>query len=224
MAKRISLILMGPPAVCECGPSGAVLARPHECPKMARSRPDILRDTETTDMISVMEKSNGKHSQVSTLPALVEDPVRRVYKKLLAVTFIPTCSLYILLDLIFQVRSEVSGVHLQSYLLCSNIDTVHSHLQLSHLLPPGRGGVQTRGEPWHQSLHPADHQPSELPLLGVRGKVRRSFDSLAPACVLRYKARLSSLDYKVLGNSLFKSRKYKEAIIKYELALKWRWR
>merc|ERR1719250_264215 len=27
------------PAVCECGPSGAVLARPHECPKMTRSRP-----------------------------------------------------------------------------------------------------------------------------------------------------------------------------------------
>ena len=56
------------------------------------------------------------------------------------------------------------------------------------------------------------------------GKVRQSFDSLAPACVLRYKARLSSLDYKLLGNSLFKSMKYKEAIIKYELALKWRWR
>ena len=59
---------------------------------------------------------------------------------------------------------------------------------------------------------------------GVCGKVRQSFDSLAPACVLRYKARLSSLDYKLLGNSLFKSMKYKEAIIKYELALKWRWR
>ena len=76
---------------------------------MARSRPDILRDTETTDMISVMEKSNGKHSQVSTIPALVEDPVRRVYKKLLALTFIPTCTFYILLDLIFQVRSSVFG-------------------------------------------------------------------------------------------------------------------
>ena len=36
VAKRISLILMGPPAVCECGPSGAVLCTPHECPKMAR--------------------------------------------------------------------------------------------------------------------------------------------------------------------------------------------
>ena len=36
VAKRISLILMGPPAVCECGPSGAILPTPHECPKMAR--------------------------------------------------------------------------------------------------------------------------------------------------------------------------------------------
>ena len=36
VAKRISLILMGPPAVCECGPSGSVLSTPHECPKMAR--------------------------------------------------------------------------------------------------------------------------------------------------------------------------------------------
>ena len=35
-AKRISLIFLGEPAVCECGPSGAELARPHECPKMAR--------------------------------------------------------------------------------------------------------------------------------------------------------------------------------------------
>ena len=35
-AKRISLIFLGEPAVCECGPSGAELTRPHECPKMAR--------------------------------------------------------------------------------------------------------------------------------------------------------------------------------------------
>ena len=35
-AKRISLIFLGEPAVCECGPSGAELGRPHECPKMAR--------------------------------------------------------------------------------------------------------------------------------------------------------------------------------------------
>ena len=60
VAKRISLILMGPPAVCECGPSGAVLARPHECPKMARSRPDILRDTETTDMMAVTQLAPEK--------------------------------------------------------------------------------------------------------------------------------------------------------------------
>ena len=69
---------------------------------MARSRPDILRDTDTTDMISFTEKSNGNDSQVSTLPALVE--VRRVYKKLLAVTFILTCSFYILLP-----RSDIPG-------------------------------------------------------------------------------------------------------------------
>ena len=36
VAKRISLILMGHPSVCECGPSGAILPTPHECPKMAR--------------------------------------------------------------------------------------------------------------------------------------------------------------------------------------------
>ena len=65
MAKRISLILMGPPAVCECGPSGAVLARPHECPKMARSRPDILRDTETTDMMAVTQLTPEKVGTLS---------------------------------------------------------------------------------------------------------------------------------------------------------------
>ena len=112
VAKRISLILMGPPAVCECGPSGAVLSTPHECPKMARSRPDILRDTETTDMMNVMEKSVGK--QNTTIPALVEDPVRRTYKRLLAVTFLSTCSFYILLDLMFQIQSTVTSSYLTS--------------------------------------------------------------------------------------------------------------
>ena len=105
VAKRISLILMGPPAVCECGPSGSVLSTPHECPKMARSRPDILRDTETTDMINVLEK-NGHHQSNGhkhSIPAMVEDPVRRTYKRLLAITFIFTSSLHVLVDLIFQV-------------------------------------------------------------------------------------------------------------------------
>ena len=101
VAKRISLIFMGQPAVCECGPSGSVLARPHECPKMTRSKPDILRDTEITDMINVMEKSK------STIPAMVEDPVRRTYKRILAITFIFTSTLYILVDISFQVTLEM---------------------------------------------------------------------------------------------------------------------
>ena len=65
---------------------------------MTRSRPDILRDTEVTDMINVMEKNKN------TIPAMVEDPVRRIYKRILAVTFLTTSSLYILVDLIFQVK------------------------------------------------------------------------------------------------------------------------
>jgi len=89
--------------VCECGPSGSVLSRPHECPKMTRSRPDILRDTEVTDMINVMEKNKD------TIPAMVEDPVRRIYKRILAVTFLATSLLYILVDLSFQIQSAVSN-------------------------------------------------------------------------------------------------------------------
>ena len=92
---------MGQPDVCECGPSGSVLTRPHECPKMTRSKPDILRDTEITDMINVMEKNK------KTIPAMVEDPVRRTYKRMLAVTFITTSTLYILVDLSFQVTLEL---------------------------------------------------------------------------------------------------------------------
>ena len=125
VAKRISLILMGPPAVCECGPSGAVLSTPHECPKMARSRPDILRDTETTDMMNVLEKSVMK--QNTTIPALVEDPVRRTYKRLLAVTFISTCSLYILLDLMFQIQSTVTSSYLTSSTLTAGEVVESSH-------------------------------------------------------------------------------------------------
>lgn len=74
---------------------------------MVRSRPDILRDTETTDMINVMEKSQPNGKQAQNIPALVEDPVRRIYKKFLAISFIFTCSLHILLDLIFQVNSFI---------------------------------------------------------------------------------------------------------------------
>ena len=64
---------------------------------MTRSRPDILRDTEVTDMMNVMEKNKN------TIPAMVEDPVRRKYKRILAVTFISTSLLYILVILSFQV-------------------------------------------------------------------------------------------------------------------------
>ena len=64
---------------------------------MTRSRPDILRDTEVTDMMNVMEKNKN------TIPIMVEDPVRRKYKRILAVTFITTSILYILVDLSFQV-------------------------------------------------------------------------------------------------------------------------
>ena len=66
---------------------------------MTRSRPDILRDTEVTDMMNVMEKNKN------TIPIMVEDPVRRKYKRLLAITFITTSTLYILVDLSFQVIS-----------------------------------------------------------------------------------------------------------------------
>ena len=71
---------------------------------MTRSRPDILRDTEVTDMINVMQKNKN------TIPVIVEDPVRRKYKRILAVTFITTSILYILVDLSFQVIKE--GVRL----------------------------------------------------------------------------------------------------------------
>jgi len=108
VAKRISLIFTGQPAVCECGPSGSVLTTPHECPKMTRSRPDILRDTETTDMITGMEKMK------ETIPAMVEDPVRRTYKRILAATFITTCVLYIIVDLSFQIQSAVTQSFLTS--------------------------------------------------------------------------------------------------------------
>ena len=48
---------------------------------------------------------------VASIPALVEDPVRRCYKRILAVTFISTCCLYVIIDLSFQVgRSEGGSI------------------------------------------------------------------------------------------------------------------
>jgi len=110
VAKRISLIFTGQPTVCECGPSGSILSAPHECPKMTRSRPDILRDTEITNMITGIEKIKGD------IPAMVEDPVRRKYKSILASTFIFTSMLYVVVDLIFQIQSAVT----QSFLTSSS--------------------------------------------------------------------------------------------------------
>jgi hypothetical protein len=95
---------------------------------MTRSRPDILRDTEVTDMINVMEKNKN------TIPAMVEDPVRRKYKRILAVTFITTSILYILVELSFQVI-YLKGIKLFTLVLLF----YRSNLQLpqvSLLLPP----------------------------------------------------------------------------------------
>ena len=47
---------------------------------------------------------------VASIPALVEDPVRRCYKRILAVTFISTCCLYVIIDLSFQVGSEGGSI------------------------------------------------------------------------------------------------------------------
>ena len=69
---------------------------------MTRSRPDILRDTEVMDMMNGMEKTKN------TIPAMVEDPVRRAYKRILAVSFIIISSLYIIVDLSFQVNNRIS--------------------------------------------------------------------------------------------------------------------
>jgi len=100
IAKRVSLVLVGEPAACECGPSGSELARPHECPKMSmsRCRPDLLRDTD----------------QKTSIPALLEDPVRRRYKLLLATSFIISCSMYLLVESIFHIQSAVTESWLQS--------------------------------------------------------------------------------------------------------------
>merc|ERR1711953_408287 len=104
-AKRISLIFLGEPAVCECGPSGAELTRPHECPKMARSRPDILRDTESRmgeRMLPPASPPSTVDKTKNSLPVLLEDPVRRRYKAV------------IIVDVIFQIQSAVTSNYLTS--------------------------------------------------------------------------------------------------------------
>jgi hypothetical protein len=44
----------------------------------------------------------------SSLPILLEDPVRRRYKLLLASSFIMTSSLYLLVDTVFHIQSAVT--------------------------------------------------------------------------------------------------------------------
>lgn len=72
---------------------------------LLRSRPDILRDTESASkMLPSLEKVKlGPVCPGPGIPALVEDPVRRIYKRILATSSIATCCLYVLIDLSFQV-------------------------------------------------------------------------------------------------------------------------
>ena len=62
-----------------------------------------MRDTESSSMLHSLEKAKLGHSPAPGIPALVEDPVRRVYKRILATSSICTCCLYVLIDLSFQV-------------------------------------------------------------------------------------------------------------------------
>ena len=112
VAKRISLVFLGQPAVCECGPEGKTLSTPHECSTMARGTavaPDLLRDTESCAAASLVQhhtrqvKPRQAVTSSSGLPALVEDPVRRTYKRLLAISFLTTATTYFLVDLSYQV-------------------------------------------------------------------------------------------------------------------------
>ena len=64
-----------------------------------------------------------------TLPVLLEDPVRRRYKAILTVTFIATSGLYIVVDVIFQVTSNI--VFLPNSMNLS--DPECGHLELPHL-------------------------------------------------------------------------------------------
>ena len=75
-------------------------------PFIIRSRPDILRDTESASKMLhnvSLEKVKLGAAVSPGIPALVEDPVRRVYKRILAISSISTCCLYVLIDLSFQV-------------------------------------------------------------------------------------------------------------------------
>ena len=64
-----------------------------------------------------------------SLPLLLEDPVRRRYKAILTVTFIATSGLYIVVDVIFQVTSNI--VFLPN---STNFpDPECGHLELPHL-------------------------------------------------------------------------------------------
>ena len=74
----------------------------------SRSRPDILRDTESRlgeSMLPPASPPSTAEKTKKSLPVLLEDPVRRRYKAILTVTFIATSGLYIVVDVIFQVFS-----------------------------------------------------------------------------------------------------------------------
>ena len=79
----------------------------------SRSRPDILRDTESRlgeSMLPPASPPSTAEKTKKSLPVLLEDPVRRRYKAILTVTFIITSGLYIVVDVIFQVGNNSMSV------------------------------------------------------------------------------------------------------------------
>lgn len=108
-------MFLGQPAVCECGSGGAALSTPHECPGMTRSArqaPDLLRDTETCGASLVQHHTKPRPASHG-LPALLEDPVRRTYKRLLAISFLATATTYLLVDLSYQVGDRAESARIR---------------------------------------------------------------------------------------------------------------
>ena len=108
VAKRFSALFLGEAVACECGTGGAELTTPHECPKMGDT-PDLVTSHGHNRAAAEREKremliSAFKHKPASKLITVREDPHRRSYKRLVSITFLSCTSLYLVLDLSFQVE------------------------------------------------------------------------------------------------------------------------
>ena len=103
IAKRFSAIFLGEGLTCECDTNAQELNIPHECTNTDKKH-DVVTGSDKKDKKNTIVTINKKKTETLCIPVR-EDPHRMKYKNGLAITFLSCSLLYLVLDILLQVKS-----------------------------------------------------------------------------------------------------------------------